>query len=238
MTRLLFLLALTQSAHLSAGPRIEWSYYNKPKGCWHDCYFKILGKCVPKATHCDYRTADFTDFHQGIVQNAMNKLSQRLREPRVHSCIFNHRRHSFGVSAQDAHLDFTAISSSAWLPRLHLHAYRESTQFTGRAYQQRVVRHVNGQYLEWSNEPHIDLNLSAMEESSRNLGLNAASDSLAGTIIHEFLHQMGHGHPNGYEDGNYVTVVGDCIASNGAGARSRGFNLHGNIGRLFTYSPR
>ncbi|MDA9951754.1 hypothetical protein N9D31_04160, partial [Oligoflexaceae bacterium] len=158
---------------------------------------------------------------------------------RVSSCVHDNRKKSFGVSAEDAHKDFTAISKSSYLPKIHLHAYRETINYTGRAEVKRVVRHVKGSYLKWSNEPKISINLSAIERSNKDLGADSASDSLAGTIIHEFLHQMGHSHPSGYNDGNYITVVGDCVASNGARARNTaGFGLTGSANRLFKYGPK
>ena len=63
-------------------------------------------------------------------------------------------------------------------------------------------------------------------------GYESAKRVYAGVILHEFLHQMGHGHSNGYEDGNVTTVAGDCIASGGdpgqvRSPRASSFNLTG-----------
>ncbi|MET0341958.1 MAG: hypothetical protein ABW252_13215 [Polyangiales bacterium] len=42
-------------------------------------------------------------------------------------------------------------------------------------------------------------------------------DWWAGSIGHEFLHNLGYNHPTGYP-GSFVSVYGDCVTSNGAPA--------------------
>ena len=57
----------------------------------------------------------------------------------------------------------------------------------------------------------------------------ALVQQVAGIILHEILHQMGHSHPkdnfNGdyqkdYQQGHVVVIAGDCLASEDRWARS------------------
>lgn len=237
--KFLYIIFFVHSGIAIANPKISWNYYNGGSVCHSECRRQFLGQCIEWEQVCDRRTKDFTQSHKDLIKEAMNRLSRRIDNSSVINCVKEYRRKSFGVSAQTAKDDYKALRKSSWWPKIHLTAYRDTTRYTGQAEVSRNIKNVEGEYLKWTREPQMEINLSAIEVNNRDLGSDRTADILSGTIVHEFLHQMGHTHPRGYNDGNFITVVGDCVSSNGIAARNApAYNLTGGISALFKFGPK
>jgi hypothetical protein len=104
---------------------------------------------------------------------------------------------------------------------------------TASAYLARKAWGTNGG-LKWNGNIQVFVNFNQIEKMLADGGAGYAADSYAGTLLHEMLHQMGHDHPStgnyakDYEQGHFVVVAGDCVASSGEGARNGvALSLHG-----------
>lgn len=56
---------------------------------------------------------------------------------------------------------------------------------------------------------------------------NDTTDELAGTIVHEMWHNLGHSHYDSYTDGNFTTVMGDIVLNGGTYIPRTSLRLHG-----------
>lgn len=242
MHKMVFALALLlPGAAAVAGPKISWTYHNTPAQCHNECKREVLGQCIETRRVCNSRTRNWTTDTKAVIKRAMNLLSSRINTSRVRSCITKHTKKYRGIYARSGSLasagkvDLKALSRVEEWPLLHLRAERENVYTTGSAYLERVARgsKLSGDRyrLSWSNEINMYINLSAITYWKDREGFEEAANIYAGTIVHELMHQMGHNHPDGdYDQGHFIVVVGDCVANNGAGARSpsSGFGLVGS----------
>jgi len=138
-----------------------------------------------------------------------------------------------GKRQEQGWLDFHALERANEWPKFDLVADRVGGNTTGSAYIARKAWGTN-QGLKWNGNIQVFVNFNQIENMLANGGREYAANSYAGTLFHEMLHQMGHDHPatgnysKDYEQGHFVVVAGDCIASNGDGARNApGLSLNG-----------
>ncbi len=184
----------------------------------------------------DCRTYIFSENQKRIVAHAVAILSCRLLdEPLLSDVLANSSvayfpfpvfdlKHQFRFRASDdswksfsklVQRQFSGLRSRG-VPRIHIHPYRDSPDTGGEASERLAVRvqEVGQSLYEVSGQFHIYLNLSG--NGLRDISMTdpryvTMVESTAGTIAHEMLHQMGHSHPRGYNDNNFITAFGDSI---------------------------
>ena len=230
---------------VQARPSMKWKYINdtyNPRKCWKQCQRKVLGNCVQYVKKCDYRTrtlAFFDERHKRVIRKSMNYISGAMSDRNVRSCIQKYTEWyrvigiPKGQKGRQSNIDYNALRIVDWFP-LNIKAKRatELASWSGQAYLERKAwarKKGNTYYLNWNGALNIELNVDWMDKimSQYSGSSPRVYRAVAGTIIHEVLHQMGHGHPEGdYNQGHFVVVVGDCIESQGTWARSpKGLSL-------------
>ncbi|NEQ50735.1 MAG: hypothetical protein F6K11_11465 [Leptolyngbya sp. SIO3F4] len=236
---LVLITVLTIAPSIHARPHISWTYHDeivrRDRNCRRECNSRVLGTCVSYTEICDLRsdvTVTSWDNYKELTREAMIFLSREIDSSRFRQCVRNGAEIAFGPTNPSSFAlairDVEALSNVSRWPNINLQAdwYKSEDKKTtaGSAYVMRVAESTSGGGLRWSSEINMTIMLGWLQNWYDAAGWNSAKKELAGVILHEFLHQMGHSHPNGYEDGNLITVAGDCIAAEGSLSGIRGPN--------------
>lgn len=182
----------------------------------------------------------FSSTNQDLIKRGMNVLSRRVDSSSVWQCAkANHRRWKVNNSGQDIttverHRSFVRLHEAAFrsgtIPSITFTPYNENSNSMGRAF---VGGFVKAKFVEttslvpmynFDGQFKVQINLSNLNSSEWS-----DPDVWAGVVFHEMLHQMGYNHDVGvYDDDMFITVMGDCVESNGRfQSRRSGFNLAG-----------
>ncbi|GMH33442.1 hypothetical protein BSKO_01276 [Bryopsis sp. KO-2023] len=208
------------------------------------CGRKGLGDCVQAGGVCDEFVTQWTDKEKRSVGWGLHHLSSSIGDPNVHTCITTYARRFDGVTRDQAFLDFEALAHAMHWPILHLHARSDPKGlWRGRASPDRKAWGTHNS-LRWSAELSMEINLANLQKSEHTDA--SIGRALAGTILHETLHQMGHRDPaskfqeppasemgvdvyqdmsagssgmDEYLEGYFSVVAGDCLESGGKGVR-------------------
>ena len=180
--------------------------------------------------------SNFTSSEQSKIQSAMNVLASRIDQGKIWDCAYNNYKkwYTWGVPGMNNTTDFenfiyrTERAFSNGVPRIYLSSYYENSSSFGRASVDNYVepKFVNTTSLVAIYRMQGTFNISLNRYNLSNADW-ATADTWAGVIFHELLHQMGHSHPNGYKDGNYITVAGDCLQENGSFSSRSSLTLAG-----------
>jgi hypothetical protein len=157
------------------------------------------------------------------VASAFAILRDRVLTNPVRECIARNVRKYAGLTEEQAWNKLEQMSGSSVWPKVII----ISADFPGRQTGQALIEN-KGVDIYPNGTFNIMIDNKYISDSINESGKDWAEASLAGTILHEILHQMGNEHPGDadYSQRFFVTVAGDCVVSNGAGDRIESFNLN------------
>jgi hypothetical protein len=202
----------------------------------------------------NYRGDIWTEDDLLMVRLALNYLSRTINKSNVRECVTSRTLKYEGIDEEQAVIDFDALANVSKWPNIIIQAKNEDAGWAGRAFKQRIIYGELNQdnigelffSLEGKN-PGIIINLKHLHSDRDNYGDEVAYKNLAGVILHELLHQMGHGHPTtgdyakDYLQGHFITVAGDCLTTDGLTARGTSIDSSMSAGTGYygskTYVP-
>lgn len=216
-------------------PQVTWNYYNQPppegpapNSCESKCDQRFLGQCVTYIEVCNFRSekelAVWNDQYKAIVDHAMRYMALTINLPHTQECIAKHAVAAFqGMNPVPDYLaaaksEIYALGRAPRWPNFNIFIHTgmpgpaPGVIKAGWAWVQRNAYVPADGSLRWDSDINITISKEFLDHSiakSRSVEVD-----VAGVIFHEFLHQMGWGHPEGnYDDGNFVTVAGDCVST-------------------------
>lgn len=174
--------------------------------CENHCVSTLFGNCVKWERICNYRTYNFDDLDKLILREALEKISDIIRDsnvrryawtksPSVTSMVF------CGASVSESWNDFEDLQWTARWPTVNILPYVDNTNFQGRA----CVENLELVGNKWNREATIEINIEYLTyqwnrlSGSNSRKVHILSDEVAGVILHEVLHQMGHAHDCTYK---------------------------------------
>lgn len=210
------LICISVSISAFASPRISWFYKDhtqQGQGCRTECSRRVFRGCVSYRKVCDYRTRFLASWsgYKSITKDAMNYLSQNVGTSKFRSCVLERSEYAPG-GWNRAKRDIITLGNVSRWPEINLHARVDGGGAAGRVFDISRVAYSTSRGLSWKGRINMMLFQDNINQNRRKYGYRIARNFLAGTILHELLHQMGHTHPKSYYDGNFITVAGDCIA--------------------------
>jgi hypothetical protein len=156
-----------------------------------------------------------------VIRSSFVAISQRLGTEPVQQCILKHTNLYDGIDKENAYAQLSSLAKSSRWPSVNITSKKLAGKRAGEAL-------VENKTVGSAQPFNITMDNSKISASMDQNGKEWTISQNAGVIVHEILHQMGHLHTDdpGYTKGYFVTVVGDCIASNGITARNApGFSL-------------
>ncbi len=171
----------------------------------------------------------FTAAQQAKIEQALKIVSERMLSPRVYQCAKNNaktfysERCFYRAKSSSEYFHMTEMQLYALfrqgMPRARIQAFSPemaNEKFVGYAPIGDIlqVRCEGGGVHTVKGEFQVSLNQREIEKYKTYQDY----EMLAGTIAHEFLHNLCHSHtngPNAYTDDNFITVFGDCLQYDG-----------------------
>jgi hypothetical protein len=211
--------------------------------------FVSCGPKAPESSELNYNAMSwnfktsgnrsFSSSDKALIKSSMNVLSKRIDQSSVWRCANNNWKRWMvnnsgqNITSVDRFKRFKSLHQRAFasgkIPKVNFVPFNENSPAMGRAY---VGGFVKAKYVEttslvpiyqFSGTFEVKLNLKHLRSRSWQ-----SSSVWAGIIFHEMLHQMGYNHDKGnYADDMYITVIGDCVTSNGRYRSRKGMSLTG-----------
>ncbi len=209
---ILFLLVMLMTTSVSvalAGPTISWKYFNEtetkytecPKdGCWKR---NLIGICIKGCMRTPYEVVKTSwDNYKDITKESMSYLSGEISTSRFRQCVKKGSVVAFGPTNPSnfnlAMRDVESLGNVSRWPEINFQAgwykSQDNRSVAGSAYVERVAESTSSGGLRWSKSIGMTIYLGWLKDWFREAGRERTVKELAGVILHEFLHQMGHSH--------------------------------------------
>jgi hypothetical protein len=166
-----------------------------------------------------------------MVRLALNHISKTINKSNIRECVTSRTLKYEGVEEGQAMIDFDSLANAKQWPNIIITAKNENARWAGQAFLERIMygnlvvdNDFLFSYALEGKRPKIDINLKHLHFDRDNYEIEVAYKNLAGVVLHELLHQMGHAHPRknldtDYTQGHFINVAGDCLTSDGRSAR-------------------
>lgn len=188
------------------------------------------------------RTIGFSNDEEKKLKEAMTIVAHRFHRPDVFDNALKNTKkiHFSGTDANmrgwkwNQYVDFIKLQwRGLWskgFPTINVKPWLDK-DYTGQAPRGEFVKVTEKTPKDgFSLVPFTDVTGEFEMEISLPFLNKLPAHQTAGTIAHEMLHNMGHDHPKGYTDQNFVTIFGDTLGLDGkfvAREEKKAFSLAG-----------
>lgn len=192
------------------------------------CKTRILGQCVEWEEYQNTRTkVGWDEQTSGQALEALKIVSNRMLDDRIWTCALDKSARFFVKSSHVPLNDYDQFREFSWHQRnaLMYRGFPVVNVLIDNLTPPRRGQAYVGRYVDARLTPE-GFTVGGTYNFTIDQATIANEDALtiAGIMAHEMLHQMGHNHPNGYDDGNFVSTFQNCFVNDGSFALS-GYGL-------------